>query len=98
MWKNRERRKEIEEELKTRVALGVLQPILTLLEDPPGHAADLEGHRQAVETIARLDAELLRIEAGSAYRASAAARMGQEIAAGIGLAGIAATLILAALG
>ncbi len=48
--------------------------------------------------MARLDAELRGIEDGGSRRSAVAARLGQEIAAGIGLAAIAATLILAVLG
>ncbi len=46
-WKNRERRTTVDEQLATLAALGHLQPILTLLQDQAGHAADLEGLRAA---------------------------------------------------
>ena len=97
-WKNRERRAAVEEQLKTLSGLGMLRPILMLLADHDGHAADSEGMRLAVAQLASLDAELRGIAEGGARRASVAARFGQEIAAGLGLAAIATTLILAALG
>jgi eukaryotic-like serine/threonine-protein kinase len=97
-WSNRERRAVVEEKLKTLAALGFLQPILTLLEDPPGHAIDSEGLRDAQADLDRLDAELREIAEGGRRRSAIAAWWGQEVAAGIGLAAIAITLILAALG
>lgn len=97
-WKNRERRAAVDEQLKTLAALGFLQPILTLLQDQAGHAADLEGLQAARASLANIDAELNGIAAGGLLRAAFATRLGQEVAAGIGLAAIAVTLILAALG
>jgi hypothetical protein len=97
-WKNRERRVEVEEQLKTLTALGILRPILMLLQDQAGHAADSEGLRAARAELELMDAQLRGIAEGSGQRAAVAARLGQEIAAGIGLAAIATTLILAALG
>jgi len=97
-WKNRERRAAVEEQLKTLAALGFLQPILILLQDQAEHAADLEGLQAARASLADIEAELNGIAAGGVLRAAFATRLGQEIAAGIGLAAIAITLILAALG
>jgi eukaryotic-like serine/threonine-protein kinase len=97
-WKNRERRAEVEERLKTLVAAGLLAPILALLEDRAGQAADADGLNMAVEEVARLDAELRGVTEGSGQRAAIAARLGQEIAAGLGVAAIALTLLLAAFG
>ena len=97
-WKNRERRVAVDEQLTALAALGFLQPILTLLQDQAGHAADLEGLRAARASVGDIDAELNGIAAGGVLRAAFASRLGQEIAAGVGLAAIAITLILAALG
>jgi hypothetical protein len=97
-WQNRERRAAVDAQLKTLVEAGMLRPILTLLEDQPGHAMDSEGLRAALAELAHLDAELLGIARGGADRAALAARLGQEVAAGIGLFAVALTLILAALG
>jgi hypothetical protein len=97
-WQNRERRNEVEEKLKTLAALGFLPPIRDLLEDHAGHEADSEGLHAALADLARLDAELHDIADGGRRRGVLAARLGQEIAAGIGLAAIATTLLLAAMG
>ncbi len=97
-WKNRERRTSVDEQLTTLAALGFLQPILTLLQDQAGHAADLKGSVAARANVADIDAELNAIAAGGPMRAAFATRLGQEIAAAVGLAAIAITLILAALG
>jgi hypothetical protein len=97
-WKNRERRTAVEEQLTTLAVLGFLQPILTILQDQAGHAADLEGLRTARAGLAEIDAELKSVAEGGVLRAAFATRLGQEIAAGVGLAAIAITLILTALG
>lgn len=97
-WKNRERRVEVEEQLKSLTALGYLRPILGLLQDQAGHAADSEGLRAAHAELDHVDTLLREIAEGGSRRAAFAARLGQEIAAGIGLAAAAITLILAAMG
>jgi hypothetical protein len=96
-WNNRERRTAVGEKLKALAALGFLQPILNLLEDPPGHAIDSEGLRMAIADLDRLDAELRDISEGGRRRSAVASWWGQEVAAGIGLAAIAITIILAVL-
>jgi eukaryotic-like serine/threonine-protein kinase len=97
-WKNRERRAAVDAQLTALAALGFLQPILFLLQDQAGHAADLEGLRSARASVAEIDAELNQIADGGVLRAAFATRLGQEIAAGAGLAALAITLILAAMG
>jgi eukaryotic-like serine/threonine-protein kinase len=97
-WQNRERRSAVEQQLKTLAEAGFLQPIRMLLEDRPGHAADSDGLAAAIGEVAHLDAELRGITDGGVSRSALAMRLGHEIAAGLGLAAVAATLILAALG
>ena len=97
-WNNRERRASVAEKLKTLTARGFLEPILQLLEDPPGHESDTEGLRIAIADLHRLDTELRVIAAGGKTRSAIALRIGQELAAGAGVAVIASTLILTALG
>jgi hypothetical protein len=46
----------------------------------------------------RIDHELAQIASGAQQRAAAAARVGQEIAAGFGLTALATALAVAALG
>jgi hypothetical protein len=97
-WQNRQRRAAVDEQLKALAALGFLRPILTLLRDQTGQAADTEGLRVARAELEHMDAQLRGIAEGDGGRAAFAARLGQEIAAGIGLAVIALTLFLAAIG
>lgn len=97
-WKNRERRVAVDEQLKALAALGFLRPILTLLRDQAGQAADTEGLRVARAELDHMDAQLRGIAEGGGWRAAFAARLGQEISAGVGLAVIALTLLLAAIG
>jgi len=97
-WNNRERRVAVDAQLKVLAGLGNLRPILALLQDQAGHAADSEGLRAAHAELDGIDGELRGIAGGGGRRAAIAARLGQEIAAGIGLAAVATTLILAALG
>jgi hypothetical protein len=97
-WRNLERRAAVREQLKTLADQGFLAPIRALLEDQAGHAADTEGLQAALTEMAHLDAELRVIAEGGRQRGALAARLGQEIAAGIGLAAIATTLILTAMG
>ena len=97
-WRNRERRAAVEERLRVLAAAGFLPPLLALLDDPADQAADAAGLRAAHADLVRLDAELRALAEGAAPRAALAARLGQEIAAGLGLAVIAATLLFTALG
>ena len=97
-WTNRERRTIVEERLKTLATAGQIAAMLALLEDPSGLAADKQGLQAAVADLARLDATLRDIAGGGPPRVEIAARLGQEIAAGLGLTAVAATLLLAALG
>jgi hypothetical protein len=97
-WRSRTRRTAVAEQLTALAAAGQLIPMLVLIEDPNGHAADLEAAEQASAEMARIDAELASIEHGADRRAADAARLGQEIAAGIGLTVFATVLIVAALG
>lgn len=97
-WRNRERRAAVEARLKALAEGGMLPPILALLADDVGQKADASGLIAAREELARLDATLRAIAEGGPYRAALSARLGQEIAAGVGLLAAAATLILTALG
>lgn len=97
-WRNRDRRAAIEARLKDLAADGMLPPIVALLADPDGRRADTDGSRAAIADLARLDLTLRALAGGGAERARVAARLGEEIAAGLGLAGAAMMLILAAVG
>lgn len=86
------------ERLTGLVPQGYLAPMLTVLEDPVGRSADARGAQAAEAELVRIDSELSDIAHGAAARSSAAFRVGQEIAAGLGLAALATVLIAAALG
>jgi hypothetical protein len=97
IWCNRDRRASITERLQVLAQAGFLTPMLALVDDPAGRDADAhQAHLAAVE-VARIDAELAQIAGGASGRASLANRLGQEIAAGVGLAMLAIVLVVVAL-
>jgi eukaryotic-like serine/threonine-protein kinase len=98
LWHNRPRRKELTERLRALAPAGMLLPMLAVLEDPPGRSADASGAKLAAAELTRIDAELREIAEGARQRIDAAARIGQEIAAGAGLVALATMLALAVLG
>jgi hypothetical protein len=97
-WRNRERRTAIEQRLQPLAAAGYLAPMLQLLDDPGARSADAREAQEAAAALAAVDAELAHISSGTPGRAATATRLGQEIAAGCGLAALAAALVVAALG
>ena len=96
-WRTRERRTAIAERLHALAATGALNSMLALVEDPQGRGADTRDAQAAATAVSRIDAELAHLAAGGMRRAATSARLGQEIAAGIGLAGLAIALAVAAL-
>jgi eukaryotic-like serine/threonine-protein kinase len=95
--RNRERRAGMEERLRALMQAGYLPPMLQMLEDPAGRSADAREAHEAALGLARIDTELAQIADGAPGRAAEAARLGQEIAAGFGLAALATVLALAVL-
>jgi hypothetical protein len=77
---------------------GQLAPMLAVLEDPTGRMVDAREAQEAASELRRVDDELAQISNGAATRSSAAVRIGQEIAAGLGLAVLATLLAAAAIG
>lgn len=96
-WHNRGKRTELEERLKELAQAGMLAPMLTLVEDPAGHAADVQAAQAAANELARIDDELARIASEGPRRTAQALQFGQELAAGIGLTVLATVLAIAAL-
>ena len=96
-WRNRERRTAIAERLRAVAATGQLTSMLALLEDPASRNADTREAQQAADQFQAINAELARIADGGPGRAATAHRLGQELAAGLGLAVLAGMLALAAL-
>jgi hypothetical protein len=97
-WRNRERRTAVGQRLAALVAAGQLAPMLAVVEDPTGRGVDAREAQAAVAALERIDAELDGIAGGAAGRAAAAFRLGQEVAAGLGLITLATVLAMAALG
>lgn len=97
-WRNKSRRDDLQERLRELAMAGQLAPMLALIDDPGALARDAQGVAQAAQVLARADAELHRLANGAAERAELARRLGQEIAAGSGLAALVAVLAFAALG
>jgi hypothetical protein len=97
-WRNRANRAAIAERLQILAKAGFLPPILALLDDPVERDADARDAQRAAAEIACIDAELAHIAAGAEARTGLATRVGQEIAAGIGLATLAIMLAAMALG
>jgi hypothetical protein len=96
--RKRERRQAMEERLRAATATGHLPSMLQVLEDPAARSEDAQEAQQAVLALESIDAELVRIANGATTRAAMAARIGQEVAAGFGLAALAAVLAVAAFG
>ncbi|MGH7067549.1 MAG: protein kinase domain-containing protein [Acetobacteraceae bacterium] len=97
-WKERGRRAAIQERLLALADAGDLSAMLRPIEDASARARDAQGVRDANAALRRIDHELTAIAASGPTRAEQARRLGQEIAAGLGLAAVAAATILMALG
>jgi hypothetical protein len=97
-WHNRDRRVAVAERIQVLAEAGYLSPMLTALDDPTARSIDAHEARRAVAELNRIDVELAQIAGGAAGRAATARRLGQEIAAGLGLAALATVLAVAALG
>ncbi len=97
-WHNKARRQQLEAELKARAETGQLGSMLALIEDEAARAVDADGAARATELIAATNAELERLEAQHAEQTELARRLGQELAAGVGLAALVGTLAVAAFG
>ncbi len=97
-WRSMARRAELAERLTALAEAGQLGPMLALVRDPVGRAADQREAREAALALARVEAELAAIEAGGPARIAAARNLGQEVAAGLALGALALSTALALLG
>ncbi len=97
-WKERSRRKAVEQQLSALAERGDLAAMLTVIEDPVARARDTQGLKEARRSLDGIDDELARIAAGAPLRAEKARHLGQEIAAGAGLAAVALMLVMMAFG
>ncbi len=97
-WHSRPRRAELRPQLLALATSGQLSALLALLDDPQAHRSDDHEVQGAARDLARIDAELAQLASGGPLRAEQARRLGQEIAAGLGLSALALVLVIAALG
>lgn len=97
-WHNRPRRAALSQKLRSMAEAGFLPQIVGLFEDADARIEDAVGANQAIETVARIDAELRHLAVAGEERALTARRVGQEVAAGAGLAALATVLALAVFG
>jgi eukaryotic-like serine/threonine-protein kinase len=97
-WHSRPRRAELRPQLLELATSGQLSALLALLDDPQAHRSDDHEVKGAARDLARIDAALALLASGGPLRAEQARRLGQEIAAGLGLSALALMLVIAALG
>jgi hypothetical protein len=97
-WHNKAYRARLAAELQSLAQAGLLAPMLALIEDRSGRAADTQGAAQAAHAIALIDREIAALAEGGPARADYAARLGQEIAVGAGISALALALALSAFG
>ena len=97
-WANRPQREALQRQLTELAQGGQLLPLLAILEDHDSRAGDQRGAADAVVQAQRVDAELLALAQNGPARAELARRIGQELAAGAGLAGLAGALAILAFG
>ena len=97
-WHSRPRRMLLQPKLRELATSGELATLLALLEDPQAHRNDELERQVAVRNLGWLDATLAGIATGAPARAEHARRLGQEVAAGLGLTALAMMLLIAALG
>jgi hypothetical protein len=98
VWHSRPRRAALRPRVRDLAVAGQLAALLNLLDDPQARRSDEHEVQRAAGDLGRLDAMLARLAAGGPARAERARRLGQEVAAGIGLSALAMLLVIAALG
>ncbi|MGC8469085.1 MAG: hypothetical protein ACP5NI_04170, partial [Acetobacteraceae bacterium] len=97
LWHHRGRRERLATRLREIAERGELLPMVVLLDDAAAREEDRAGSERAQAAIAAIDAELAAIAGGQARRAAQARRMGQDLAAAVGLllsAGVLAALVV----
>jgi hypothetical protein len=98
VWHSRPRRTELRPKLHELAVSGQLVALLALLDDAQARRNDEYEVQQAARDLARIDTALVILASGGPARADQARRLGQEVAAGIGLSVLALLLVIAALG
>jgi hypothetical protein len=97
-WNSRSVRSALPQRLAEIAATGDLGALHAALDDPGARRADAEGAAAAHAEIAAIEAELAAIADGAAVRRAQARAMGEQAAAGIGLAAFLAAAMLIAAG
>lgn len=97
-WHSRMRRAQKQAALAEAASAGDLGSMLAVLEDPVAREADLAGLQQAAAAAGQIDAALAALAEGANGQGAAARALGQEIAAALGLAALAASGVAALLG
>lgn len=91
-WNHRGRRAELAEHLRRLAQTGQLPLLLALLDNPDTRAADAQGLKQARAALDRINRESARLAANARARRALATTLGHEIALGIGMTALAASL------
>jgi hypothetical protein len=97
-WHSRSVRQAIPRRLAEIAATGDLAALHAVLDDPAARRADAEGAAAAHAEITAIETELAAIGDGAAVRRAQARAMGEQAAAGIGLAAFLAAAMLIAAG
>ncbi len=92
-WHNRATQESRRAQIGEAVPSGNLTRLLGVLSDTAARSADQQGHAAAEQAASELDARLTRLLRGAAVRAETALRLGQEIAAVIGLTALVAAIV-----
>ena len=98
VWQSRPRRAAVRANLHELASTGQLTGLLILLDDTQARRNDDREVQKAVRDLGRIDAALAGLALGGSVRAERARRLGQEVAAGVGLSALAMLLMIAALG
>jgi hypothetical protein len=98
VFQSRPRRAALRPQLLELASSGQLAALMTLLDDGATRRSDERDVQQAVRDLSLIDAVLARLATGGSARAEQARKIGQEVAAGIGLTALATLLMIAALG
>jgi hypothetical protein len=97
-FQSRPRRAKLRPKLLELASTGQLTALLTMLDDADTRRNDDRDVQRAARDLALIDTVLIRLGRDGPARAEQARRIGQEVAAGVGLTALATLLMIAALG
>jgi hypothetical protein len=96
-WHNRAARETLRAAIAEAVPAGNLTRLLAILADAVAREADERGHAAALASVRELDARLARLAGSGDVRGETALRLGQEIAAVLGLGALVFAIVAALL-